>query len=838
MADEIEREVKRTIHEWKNGIKKTKYTYPANKLFERLREIQKLTQEEIQDMYGALVNNEVELSYEADAVHDEDYYKSLEEMYITFRANGNYYNSNEFLKNLLEKIQTAKFTAKVARDEIDFERRMQQTSFQDELAKALNKHKGKVSSIEKIYSSAFNFNSALEMIFDEKAKNTFSLDYLYAQKDAQVGADRDAVLEALAQVFGYSGKHARTLLFNKFIDMTKPEFSIKQRYTPDKTLGEYRETQQDPETGMNVTLKVHKIRKDGDISYKEWEDEEVVLSRMQVMYYYIQSMNPTSYKILTDMGDETHSPRGQFDKTDFDNLMMMLTPQEQAMAVILQKSAEKYYDKLNQYHINKYHTELGRVINYFPRKTDVSLERVYEPFSDYSNQLSNQKFQKQRTAWAGTRIKPSNALEVLFTHIEQANTLIIMGEKLDLINRVFSDADLKRKIATIWGDRVQQDFYNQIAGNLYSGQQSLISNAERDCASIMNNVIKSQIFAKPQVGLKQLISFMNYGVGDDYVSSKEWFTEFAKQVFTPQKWKSNVKFMMDIPYLKDRFSRGGSSDAMKQQLETRFFAKVNLLDEYLSLPIRYGDIGAIILGGKPYIDVLTKKGFSQDEAIRIFIEKTVNDQQSSIPSTLSNLQRNSNKNPLSKMFFAYQNTPWQYFRTAYNSIIKFKQNPNLKTGTDMAKLVGLYMYVFPLMFNMASSLSILTLLGQGDDDDVWKDVWRSCIGGFTFIPIVGSFINSAWTGLHGDTMHTGDWFATAASKVNKVARDVKKGEITPTDIFIAVSLFGEATTGLPLSTLGGEASGVYDIATGKVAKGALKVGGYTDYRAKRVTGEE
>lgn len=838
MANEIDREVQQTIHEWKNGIKKTKYTYPANKLFERLRQIRKMSMEEIEDVYGAMVNEESEITYEADKVHDEDYYKTIEKMYIEFRMNGQYYNSSQFLANLLERIKTAKFTAKVARDEIDFERRMQQINLIDECAKAVNSHKGKVSKLEQIYSAEFNLNSALEMMFNTAVKEKFTLDYLYSQKDAQVGADRDAVLKQIAKVFGLENKKfAEMRLFNIFINMTKPEFKIRQRYTPDTQLGTHRVTHTDKETGKQVTEQSIAIRPKGE-GYKEWEDEEIELSRMQVLYYYIQAKNPTSYKILTDMGDETHPPKGQFDKYEFNDLINQLTPQEKLMGDILQLAAEKYYDKLNQYHIEKYHTELGKVKGYFPRKTSTIQEKVYEPFNDYTQSMSNQRFQKQRTAGAGSRIKPANALEVLFTHIEQANTILIMGKQLDLMNRVFSNPDLKEKIRVVWGDRVQQDFYNQIAGNLFGGQTSALSNAEKDCASIMNNVIKSQIFAKPQVGVKQLMSFMNYGVGDEYVSAGEWWLEFAKQTLTPTQWKKNVEYMMSIPYMKDRFGRGGSQDALKQQLETRFYAKINLLDSIFSAPIRLGDIGAIILGGKPYIDILIRKGYTEEQAQRIFIEKTVNDQQSGIPSTLSNMQRNSSKSPLSKMFFAYQNTPHQYFRTAYNSIVRFKQNPNLKTGLDMAKITSIYMYIFPLLFNMASSLSVAIATGQGDDDELWKDIWKSCIGGFTFIPIAGSFINSIWTGLHGEGVYGGDWFASAAGKANTIARHASKGEITPMDIFLAVALFGEAKTGLPLTALGTELSGVGDIAQGKVAKGLLKVAGFTDYRAKKVTGED
>lgn len=836
LANDIDREIKQTIHEWKNGIKKTKYTYPANKLFTRLREISKMKQEQVQDLYDELANDEGEITYEADAVNNEDYYVTIEKMFITFKANGSYYNSTEFLTDLLNRIQGAKFSAKLARDEIDFERRMAQINLIDECARAVDEHKGKVSGLEKAYRHAFNLNSALEMMFNKSIKSKFSLDYLYAQRDAKVGKDRNEVLEKLAHVYGFNGKFRDIQLFNKFIDMTKKEFKIKQRYTPDKVNGTYRITHTDKESGRTFTDRVINLLKRDN--YKEWEDEPIELSRMELLYYYIQAKNPISYNMLTHMGDETTPAKGQFDKFEFDSLLENLTDQEKLMGDILQMAAEKYYPELNKYHIKKYHVDLGKVSCYFPRKSETQDVKMLEMFNQYAQLNTNQKFQKQRTAGAGVRIAPANPLAVLFDHIEKSNTLIIMGEQLDLMNSVFKDADLSRKIKTVWGDETAKEFMQQITSNLYGGQMSTISEAESFIGSISNNVIKSQIFLKPQVGLKQVISFMNYGVGDDYVTPAEWMKKFAAQAFTPQEWKNNIKYMMNIPYLKDRFSRGGSTDALKRQLEQRLFAKISLFDDILSANVRYGDIGAIILGGKPYIDCLLDKGYTEEQAIKIFIEKTVNDQQSSIPSTLSNIQRNAGRQPLAKMFFAYQNTPWQYFRTASNAIIRFKQNPNKQTGMNMAKLVSLYLFVFPLIFNMASSLSPLILATGGGDDDLKADFWKSVIGGITFIPLGGMFINTIYSGFRGEKASTGNWFDTAAGKMGKTARHISKGEVTPLDIFQAISLFGEASTGLPLTTAGTELSGAWDILTGEIAKGAIKMSGYTDYRAKKVTGQE
>ena len=65
------------------------------------------------------------------------------------------------------------------------------------------------------------FSKIVEMMFDKSIKSKFTLDYLYAQKDAKVGADREIVLNKLKENFGFKGVMADTFLFNKFIEDRK-----------------------------------------------------------------------------------------------------------------------------------------------------------------------------------------------------------------------------------------------------------------------------------------------------------------------------------------------------------------------------------------------------------------------------------------------------------------------------------------------------------------------------------------------------------------------------------------------------------------------------------------
>ncbi len=837
LADDIVREVKRTIHTWQNGIKKTKYTYPANKLFSRLRDIEKLSGEEIEYLYDAQVNEEIKPSYESDNVNTEDYYEIIEKMYIEFKYNGNYYNSTEFLQELLNRIQSAKFTAKVARNELDFERKMEQINIIDECAKAVDVRKSEIQKDKLIKKAGVansfgaNLNGFLKMIFNEKIKNKFSLDYLYAVKDGKVGKDRREVLDKLKDIWGYKGSFSDIQLFNRLINMTKKEFKIKQRYTPDMVNGTYRIVGENEQTGQSYTQRTLSVRNDNEI-HSEWDPEPIELSRIELLYYYIQAKNDVSYKILTDMGDETTPPKGQFDKEEFDNLLKELTPQEQLMGDILQLAAEKYFNELNKYHIKKYHTDLQKVNAYYPRKSQQQDVKMLDLFNDYVHFNASDSMQKQRTAGPGIRISPANALAVLFDHIEKANTIIVMGEQLDLMNKVFSEQNLKNKIEAVWGEKITKEFYNQITGNMFAGQAMLTSLQETFFGKIVNNVVKSNIFFKPLIGIKQIISFMNYGKGDEYVSAGEWLKAFAKQTFTPSEWKKNIDFMLENEYLRDRFKRGGSSDALKRELETRMFSKISLLDEIWGMPVQYGDISAIILGGKPYIDVLMKKGYTKEQAFKIFIETTVNDQQSSIPSTLSNMQRNASKSPLTKMFFAYQNTPWQYYRQVTNAVMSAIQTKDKTSVIKAGKMILLYGWLFPAIFNMVSSLSLIS----GDDDDIKKDLnplvtFSSLL---TQHPIFGELLEGVLNAFDGKQYNSQDLFSRYLKSVNKLIRNIKNDKVTPKDIWDALVAFSEPATGVPVNSIGNTASGLYDISQGDYLKGTIKTAGYSQYRAEKI----
>lgn len=811
LADTIINEIKRTTPEIVKGTKKTRYDYQTNKLFERLREINRMKQEQVNDLYDAYVNGELErraAQFEENGTitgKTEDYFEDIENSFIQFKANGIYYNSTEALQTLLDKIQNAKFTGKIARDEIDFQQRMNQQNWINNCAKAVESHKGNVGKLEELYSMEANFDSLLSMIFDDKIKNKFSLDLLYAQVDGKVGKDRQEVLGKIADVFGYKGILKGTMLNNKFIEMANDKYTIKQRYA-------------------------NKYETD---NLGVWNWETITLSKMEILYYYIQAKNPTSYEMLTDMGDENRAPKGQFDRGELEDLLSNLTPQEKLMGDILQMAAEKYYPELNKYHIKKHHIDMGKVTCYFPRKSELKEVNELDLFNQYTEKSTNPKFVKMRSAGPSIRIAPANPVNVLFNHIQKANTIIIMGEQLDLMNKVFRDNDLKTKIKAVFGDKAYTEFMQHVTANLYDGQTITLSNAEGIISKLMSNVIATPMFIKPQIGIKQVLGLINYGLGNEHVGSIEWLKAFIKTMKHPV---DAINFMMQDEYLKDRLTRANLNEAMKNQIDNKLFSRASLLNDYFSLNMRFGDLLNLCWGGKAYIDVLMSKGFTKEQAFELFRQKTISDQQSSINSTLSNLQRNSKNNPFARLLFAYQNTPHQYFRICANAIIQAKQGSMSKR--QAAKTIFLYWYLLPLIFNMASSLSPITFLTTGDPDEIYTDMLVSCLGSISCIPFFGEAARALWSGITGqEYFRNRDWFTRFNQAIVSPIKKFKKDELSFGDVLKSLEIFAQGA-GIPLETIDTQIEAIGDYAQGDIAKGFLKTLGYSRYRAKKVTGEE
>ena len=314
-----------------------------------------------------------------------------------------------------------------------------------------------------------------------------------------------------------------------------------------------------------------------------------------------------------------------------------------------------------------------------------------------------------------------------------------------------------------------------------------------------------------------------------------WQKGFLDGLKNPNK---TIDYMMNIPYLKARYEGSLTNEFLKQTINNSKYATTKKLKDLFGTFIKMGDIGAIIFGGKPYIDYLIKeKGMSEKEAIKQFVLSTNRSQQSSAVSSLSNFQISMTRNPLGKLFIAYKNSPLQYVRMCADAIISVQNGDMSKR--DCAKILFQYAYLQPFLYAIATSGSIFHWVLTGDDDDILKDIRMSIFDlNSSAFPLLGDIYKYFWDKViykEKTMVQTTPLIGDIEREIAKIAKD----DVTVSDYlgFLAyISL--QAGMGINTKAIGSMTSGVGDIATGNVAQGSLKVFGYTDKRAKHIVDDE
>lgn len=102
--------------------------------------------------------------------------------------------------------------------------------------------------------------------------------------------------------------------------------------------------------------------------------------------------------------------------------------------------------------------------------------------------------------------------------------------------------------------------------------------------------------------------------------------------------------MLQDEYLKARFGQGSEVFELSNAMETSSFSRTGRLMDWLTLNVRIGDMGAIVLGGYSQVRYLMdKKGMTKEQAFKQFRKDTADSQQFSSTSSLSDLQNYARK---------------------------------------------------------------------------------------------------------------------------------------------------------------------------------------------------
>lgn len=778
---EIHKELQLTKNNKKNGRTVGKYDYKTNKLFEKLREYDRLSVEQANDIKANMT----------DMAQAEDNGLSFEDKlinkFLSFKAGGRTYSDTELLKSIYDDILKIKLAGKCAKSEEELNAKLDESKDIDELIDIV-KNKKNANFALKSYVNIFgNIESTLNAIFNKKIKEKYGSELLYAETQAQ------------------AWQHQQKRKFEKEVAKIyeRPEYAwdidilryLSEKYTFPEIRRKY-----DKKSGAIIRTRL----------------VDRTLTKMDIILIYIWSHNKILNKRLIN----------QFGQNTLDAMFDEMSLKDVKLAELLMSTAQSFYTLVNKTFINKYGLDLPKVSCFFPSTPERGSE--IDLFNEYSSKSLGNSFTKNRSDSEFIPMDFHNPVAILYNHIDGVSKFVFMSEILDSMNLRFKDNDLKRYIVNKFGEDAHETLIKQLANVTYKKEAPVFNGMNKILDFIVGNWITGNIAIKPIVGLKQLLSANNYAVDMPYMTWQKGFLQAIAD------YKNTIDYMMNIPYLKARYEGNFSNEFLKQQIENSAFAASKKLKDLCTIFVKIGDIGAIIFGGKPYIDYLiNEKGLSEEEAIKQFILSTNRSQQSSAISSLSNFQVSMSRNPIGRLFIAFKNSPQQYVRMCADVLISVTNGD--MTIKQCAKVLFQYGYVQPLLYTIATSGSLLRFIFTGDDDDLKEDLFTSIFNlNADALPIIGDIykyaVQKAFNkkALPQSTPLLGD----IQTEIGRLAKDGANAEDYLQSIGYLLLHVGSGYNSRAIYSM---TTGVGDIATGDIAKGSMKVLGYTDKRAERIT---
>ena len=668
-----------------------------------------------------------------------------------------------------------------------------------EVLGAIKKNK-KAGKLKQMYASWIaNWESFLDMVTDKETKEKYSMLNLEADTITYTWQRRTEIMDGVKRIYGLGSNRE---VQNKMNALRNEKYTFTNYALVDKN------------TNPGA------IKRTGEAFPEE-------LNKLQIITAYIYAKNDNLMdRLLNQYGGQLN------------DMFALLDKQDRALGDFLQKEAEKTYAQINSVFVKERGYDLPRVENYFPSKT----ERV-ESELDFLNAAAamskNPSFTKMRVSSAFVQMKLENPFGILFTHIDRAADYTFKAEKLNQIRRVFKSPVLKPAII----EQVGEDCYKRMLELIdqFSVTKPRL-NYEMDKLGdwLTNNYVKGAIALKPTIAVKQLISAINYA---ENMPATQWVSGFTKAIMHP---KETVAFMMSgDPYLKARYESGSMNEAL-----ARATADANALTargkflrftDLLTINTRLGDVGAIMFGGKPYVDYLMQtKGMSKKEAFAEFRKSTLRSQQANTRSSLSTLQARD-MNFIVRGLFAFKNTPAQYARKIADAIYEYQRGEISRA--QLAKVVAIYGLFNSWMYSALTTLGLLAWYYDDDDadeilaDELFFSPFVQMAGCLPVLDMaVGTAAQVAKAKMFDHTVRMERPELPVVSELFKMGQMAVKDDLAAEDVLNMLVEGGQLIGGLPAKYAKGFATGTADIASGEnPMRGFLQMLGYTENRAHIAT---
>lgn len=412
----------------------------------------------------------------------------------------------------------------------------------------------------------------------------------------------------------------------------------------------------------------------------EWGSNAKRFSKDQLLDIYMKAKDPETREIMVN--DDIL----QFNEEFFARVDEHLSEQDKAVAEALFQFYEETYDKLNRFYEEHYGISLGHRPYYSPRTMDKGgIDVVSGDLRSYAGLSAI----KKRTAKGG-QIKIKGAFNVLQNYINNANHFIAFADKLQDINAVLGDPEVKNRIRNVFGEKMNEKIAYEIS-RFASNDKVYVQGVNGIMSKLRANYAVSVLGLKPSLAIKQLTSFPAYWENVPTKDFLEGLADFARHP------KQAIETLSHSQYMKTRGTNiiKDFEEVSKSEMLKNLGTKIGLR-EFLMLNIQLGDRGSIYMGGWPLYKYMLKKTGDPAKAMAEFERITNETQQSSYMSEQSAWQ----SNPFGNWFTMFQSSQNQYLRKELTAL------RGLATGRmdwDKAmKTLFIYHFLLPMFFQFVS----------------------------------------------------------------------------------------------------------------------------------------
>ena len=547
---------------------------------------------------------------------------------------------------------------------------------------------------------------------------------------------------------------------------------------------------------------------------------EIEMSRAELIHLVGQLQNESVRE------RSMHKKGDAYTEEIIEALKLALSENDNRAVLVMTEFYNEYYPRINKAYSAAEGINLVKEEDYFPTSREGDPEDIsFLGQVLFGGNVSSGAL-KSRTG-SVKPLKRRNGFGTLMSHINEMEYYIAYREKVSDINAVFN-GDTLNEIETIFDKqtadilRKDRDYFAQ-KGQL----QSLAG--EKFYVQLMRNFTISQLGLSGVITAKQ---FMSAPAFAEKVNTKDFILGIGSMIRNPKKaW--------DIMNESQNFNlRGQNIDADFVDVSADQFGGrvLNILGrnpnftKFLTFNIRFGDKGAILLGGYAHYYAkkkeLKKAGATEKEAhkkaLRSMDLVAVRTQQSADPDQKSELQRSNAFGRIMSQFMSSANA---LTRAEYAAIVERARGRT--TNTQLAKSILIYHFIIPNMIQLATNMF------QWDDED---QIRASLLGSFNGLFIIGDVIEAIAGYLSDDEQvfdpenrHPLGVFASFAKSVSKMDDVSLEDFIEGSKELENLAKATGGISGIPLGKLYNMTRGVTESIDGNIPEGLPLLLGYSQW---------